>query len=167
MDRDQRAVPLSANWRGSKIERRGAAIRALRVLAPGCHEAVVAHSTLRTDMEPTRRRQRRAELARRLAETNPEVRTTCWVFGCPPGNTSGDGLGRFCRRHLEYYRRHGHPRNWASEQTSFPHETCEHAWLIVSATRRKLPTGAATNSRSAACSWRPGRHSASQRRLAR
>lgn len=52
---------------------------------------------------------RRADLVRRLVETNHNVRSRCWVFQCPepPGNASGKGLGRFCRRHLEHFRRHG------------------------------------------------------------
>jgi hypothetical protein len=54
---------------------------------------------------------RLGSLRKRLAEPREEGRTHCWVVGCPepPGNISGKGLGRFCRKHLEHYRRHGDP----------------------------------------------------------
>jgi hypothetical protein len=54
---------------------------------------------------------RLGSLRKRLVETREDGRSHCWVTGCPerPGNTSGKGLGRFCRRHLEHYRRHGDP----------------------------------------------------------
>lgn len=52
---------------------------------------------------------RRQNLANRLKETREDGRRHCWVFQCPdpPGNSSGNGLGRYCRRHLEHLRRHG------------------------------------------------------------
>jgi hypothetical protein len=57
------------------------------------------------------RQRKRVDLTKRLRETRPDGRQRCWVFQCPdpPGNASGNGLGRFCRKHLEHYRRHGDP----------------------------------------------------------
>lgn len=80
----------------------------------------------------TRRQRRKSDLAARLTTTNVDGRQHCWVFGCqtPPGNASGDGLGRFCRKHLEHYRRHGDPLKGsygAPELT--PHRLAAEAWL--------------------------------------
>lgn len=60
---------------------------------------------------PISKPKRYNDLVRRLVQTREEDRQHCWVFGCPepPGNASGKGLGRFCRRHLEHHRRHGDP----------------------------------------------------------
>lgn len=51
------------------------------------------------------------EFERRLVQTRDDRRKRCWVLDCPrpPGNASPKGLGRFCRKHLEHYRRHGDP----------------------------------------------------------
>ena len=80
----------------------------------------------------TRRLRRKTDLAVRLTTTKIEGRQHCWVVGCKalPGNASGDGLGRFCRKHLEHYRRHGDPLKGsygARELT--PHRRAAEAWL--------------------------------------
>lgn len=80
----------------------------------------------------TRRLTRKSDLATRLSTTKPDGRQHCWVVGCksPPGNASGEGLGRFCRKHLEHYRRHGDPLKGsygAPELT--PHRLAAEAWL--------------------------------------
>jgi hypothetical protein len=56
-------------------------------------------------------RDRSDQLYRRLTQPNPERMKKCWVATChePAGNASSKGLGRFCRKHLEHHRRHGHP----------------------------------------------------------
>ena len=56
-------------------------------------------------------RKRIRDLETRLTETLSGHRRHCQVFGCPepPGNALGNGLGRFCRKHLEHLRRHGDP----------------------------------------------------------
>lgn len=80
----------------------------------------------------TRRLTRKIDLANRLATTKPEGRQNCWVVGCqkPPGNASGDGLGRFCRRHLEHYRRHGDPlKGTYAARELVPHRRAAKAWL--------------------------------------
>lgn len=87
--------------------------------------------TLRSLMS-TRRLNRKTDLAARLISTKIDGRQNCWVVGCktPPGNASGDGLGRFCRKHLEHYRRHGDPLKGsygARELT--PHRLAAEAWL--------------------------------------
>lgn len=87
--------------------------------------------TLRSLMS-TRRLTRKTDLAARLISTKIEGRQNCWVVGCktPPGNASGGGLGRFCRKHLEHYRRHGDPVKGsygAPELT--PHRLAAEAWI--------------------------------------
>lgn len=75
---------------------------------------------------------RRDDLARRLVETNPSSRNRCWVFQCPepPGNSSGKGLGRFCRKHLEHYRRHGDPLKASYSATKAnPYRKAAAAWI--------------------------------------
>jgi hypothetical protein len=75
---------------------------------------------------------RRANLARRLVETTPVGRSRCWVLQCqePPGNASGKGLGRFCRKHLEHHRRHGDPvkQSFIAVRTN-PYRKAATAWL--------------------------------------
>jgi hypothetical protein len=82
---------------------------------------------------------RRADLARRLVETNHNARSRCWVFQCPepPGNTSGKGLGRFCRRHLEHYRRHGDPlkASYSATRTK-PYRKAAATWIECNAADR-------------------------------
>lgn len=54
------------------------------------------------------------------------------MFDCPdpPGNASGNGLGRFCRRHLEHLRRHGDPLKRSYEATRLtPFRKSAGAWL--------------------------------------
>lgn len=79
-----------------------------------------------------RRKRRRGDLKQRLASTVPHGRQECWVFGCkrPPGNASGDGLGRFCKPHLEHYRRHGDPLkgSYSAAETA-PHRKAASAWI--------------------------------------
>lgn len=77
-------------------------------------------------------RRRRDDLARRLVETNHNARIRCWVFQCPepPGNASGRGLGRFCRKHLEHYRRHGDPLKESYNATKAnPYRRAAATWL--------------------------------------
>jgi hypothetical protein len=80
----------------------------------------------------SRRFIRKTDLANRLAATKPEGRHHCWVVGCQdaPGNASGDGLGRFCRKHLEHHRRHGDPLkgSYGASELS-PHKRAAKAWL--------------------------------------
>lgn len=79
-----------------------------------------------------RRQHRRYDLAQRLQRTRTDGRATCWVFGCktPPGNASGKGLGRFCRTHLEHYRRHGDPLKGSYKAHEVaPHRVAARAWL--------------------------------------
>lgn len=75
---------------------------------------------------------RRDDLALRLVQTNPNGRNHCWVFQCPepPGNASGNGLGRFCRKHLEHYRRHGDPLkpSYTALKTN-PYRNAAAAWI--------------------------------------
>lgn len=80
----------------------------------------------------TRRYNRKADLAIRLATTKPDGRHHCWVIGCvgAPGNASGEGLGRFCRKHLEHYRRHGDPLKGSyAARELMPHRRAAKAWL--------------------------------------
>lgn len=80
----------------------------------------------------TRKRQRVLDLAARLTGTQTGSRQHCWVVGCktPPGSASGDGLGRFCRRHLEHYRRHGDPLKGSYKASEIaPHKLAMKAWL--------------------------------------
>lgn len=80
----------------------------------------------------TRRLYRKTDLAQRLRATNPEGRQHCWIFGCkqPPGNTSGNGLGRLCRAHLEHHRRHGDPLKGSYKAAQVaPHRAAAKAWL--------------------------------------
>lgn len=75
---------------------------------------------------------RRGDLKQRLSTTAPHGRRECWVVGCknPPGNTSGDGLGRFCRAHLEHYRRHGDPLKGSYKAAEVaPYRKAAAAWV--------------------------------------
>lgn len=54
------------------------------------------------------------------------------MVGCtkPPGNASGDGLGRFCKAHLEHYRRHGDPLKGSYKAAQLaPHRKAAAAWI--------------------------------------
>lgn len=80
----------------------------------------------------TRRLKRKTDLVARLTTTKREGWQHCWIVGCktPPGNASGDGLGRFCRKHLEHYRRHGDPLkgSYAASELA-PHKLAAKGWL--------------------------------------
>ena len=62
---------------------------------------------MRTPLPPNPR----IDFKMRLSTTRNTGRNRCWVLTCnePSGNASGAGVGRFCRKHLEHYRRHGDP----------------------------------------------------------
>jgi hypothetical protein len=48
----------------------------------------------------------------------------------PPGSASGDGLGRFCKKHLEHYRRHGDPIKGSYKAAEIaPHKQAATAWI--------------------------------------
>lgn len=82
---------------------------------------------------------RRADLRKRLGETRPDGRQRCWVFQCPdpPGNASGNGLGRFCRKHLEHYRRHGDPLKPSYKAAQIaPHRKKAKRWVKANAKDR-------------------------------
>lgn len=82
----------------------------------------------------TRRLKRKTDLVARLTTTKIEGRQYCWVVGCkaPPGNASGAGLGRFCRKHLEHYRRHGDPLKGSYRASELaPHRLAAKAWLKI------------------------------------
>lgn len=54
------------------------------------------------------------------------------MVGCRrhPGNASGDGLGRFCKQHLEHYRRHGDPLKGSYRAAEVaPHRKAARAWI--------------------------------------
>lgn len=54
------------------------------------------------------------------------------MVGCkkPPGNASGDGLGRFCKSHLEHHRRHGDPLKGSYKAAEVaPHKKAAVAWI--------------------------------------
>jgi hypothetical protein len=84
---------------------------------------------------------RPADLRKRLTETKTQGRSRCWVFDCPnpPGNATPKGLGRFCRKHLEHYRRHGDPLK-ASYTASelLPHRRAATSWIKANADDRVL-----------------------------
>lgn len=80
----------------------------------------------------TDRTRRRADLKQRLAANDPTGRQQCWVVGCkrPPGNASGEGLGRFCKPHLEHYRRHGDPLKGSYKAAEVaPHRKAAATWI--------------------------------------
>lgn len=90
---------------------------------------------------PLDRQRRKQDLRNRLITTREDGRRHCWVFGCrnPPGNVSGDGLGRFCRRHLEHHRRHGDPEKPSYKATEVnPYRLSAAAWLKVNADHRHV-----------------------------
>ncbi len=90
---------------------------------------------------PISRDRRKPDLRNRLKDTRDDGRRRCWVFGCPnaPGNVSGDGLGRFCRRHLEHHRRHGDPEKPSYKATEVnPYRLSAASWLKVSADHRHV-----------------------------
>lgn len=79
-----------------------------------------------------RRLHRRTNLKQRLRENVPHGRQHCWVLDCrmPPGNASGNGLGRFCKRHLEHFRRHGDPLKGSYRAAEIaPHRKAATAWI--------------------------------------
>lgn len=80
----------------------------------------------------SRRQHRKTDIANRLANKKIDAVQHCWVVGCktPSGNASGDGLGRFCRKHLEHYRRHGDPLKGSyGAREITPHRRAAKAWL--------------------------------------
>lgn len=84
---------------------------------------------------------RRENLRQRLTTTKPDGRKRCWVFDCPdrPGNASGNGLGRFCRKHLEHLRRHGDAlkRSYEAPRVS-PYRRSAASWLKKNPTDRHV-----------------------------
>jgi len=83
-------------------------------------------------MGQSRRENRRKEIAVRLRGARPDKPRRCWVFECPnpPGNASNNGLGRYCRKHLEHLRRHGDPLkpSYTAAQIT-PHRATAVAWI--------------------------------------
>ena len=60
----------------------------------------------------------------------------CWVFDCTERSGSGAayGLGRFCRKHLNHWRRHGHPtqRSYTAGEVR-PYRDGAARWLAANA----------------------------------
>lgn len=88
---------------------------------------------------PLDRQRRKEDLRKRLKTSRDDGRRHCWVFGCrnPPGNVSGDGLGRFCRKHLEHHRRHGDPEKPSYRATEVnPFRTSAARWITTNTEHR-------------------------------
>lgn len=88
---------------------------------------------------PLDRQRRNEDLRKRLKTSREDGRRHCWVFGCrnPPGNVSGDGLGRFCRKHLEHHRRHGDPEKPSYKATEVnPYRLSAARWIKTNGDHR-------------------------------
>lgn len=100
----------------------------------GVIEAVVVLSPHEAQHGTISREKRRKEIAVRLRKVRPDKPRRCWVFECPnpPGNASNNGLGRYCRKHLEHLRRHGDPLkpSYTAAQVA-PYRAAAEAWIAA------------------------------------
>ncbi len=97
-------------------------------------------------------------------EDNPHV-FPGWRRGWPLSNMAmAMQLRRMKRDTITVHGFRSTFRDWASEQTSFPHETCEHALAHRISDKAEAAYRRGTNSRSAGSSWRRGLFIVSQQK---
>jgi hypothetical protein len=70
-------------------------------------------------------------LRQRVATASPDAKA-CFVFGCkmPAGRATDRALGRFCEKHGDHHRRHGHPErgSYTAAETN-PQRRAALSWL--------------------------------------
>lgn len=94
-----------------------------------------------------RTNKRAAALERRIADTTDAAQHKCAVFECGEraGRASGEGLGRYCRKHLKHWRRHGHPTTTSYRASDIaPFRDATSKWLRANRERREVANAIAS-----------------------